>query len=126
LWDIGPHALAWFTFLLGPITRVHAVGGEGDLVHLVLVHDGGATSTVTLTLFAPPAAGGVTMSLWGEDGTTAMPTRAASDEVTALAVAAQQLAASAGSGRPHPLDVRLGARFVEILAEAEQQVRSRR
>ncbi len=126
LWDLGPHALAWFTFLLGPVTRVHAVGGAADLVHLVLVHDGGATSTVSLTQFAPPSAGGVSMSVWGESGVTAMPSRSSTDEVTALAVAAQELAASVEAGRPHPLDVRLGARFVEILVEAEGQVSTRR
>ena len=65
------------------------------------------------------------MSVWGEAGVTVMPSRSSTDEVAALAVAAQELAASVEAGRPHPLDVRLGARFVEILAEAEAQVRSR-
>ena len=126
LWDIGPHAVAEMTYLLGPVTRVYAVGGANDLVHLVLVHDGGATSTATLSLFAPPAAAGNELTVWGDSGITAMPQRTEVDEVAALSVAAQELAACAAAGRPHPIDVRLGARVVEILADAEAQVRTRR
>jgi hypothetical protein len=54
-----------------------------------------------------------------------MPRRTEVDEVTALATAAQELAASAEAGRAHPLDVRLGARIVEVLADAERQSRTR-
>ena len=125
LWDVGPHALAALTFLLGPVTRVFAVGGAGDLVHLVLTHDDGATSTATLTLFAPPAAAGTELVLWGDAGVTTMPRRTELDEVTGLATAAQELAASAEAGREHPLGVRLGARIVEVLADAERQTRTR-
>ena len=125
LWDIGPHAVAGLTFLLGPVTGVHAVAGAGDLVHLVLVHEGGATSTATMTLFAPPAAAGSELTLWGPGGITSMPRRTEVDEVSALAVAAQQLAESAETGRSHPLDVRMGARVVEVLADAERQARTR-
>jgi hypothetical protein len=83
------------------------------------------TSTATLTLFAPPAAAGTELVLWGDAGVTTMPRRTEVDEVTALATAAQELAASAEAGRAHPLDVRLGARIVEVLADAERQTRSR-
>jgi predicted dehydrogenase len=126
LWDIGPHAVAEMTFLLGPVTRVFAVGGAGDVVHVVLVHEGGVTSTLTLSLFAPSAAAGVDLRLWGDAGVTAMPQDGEEDDVLALATAARELASCAESGRPHALDVRLGTRVVEVLAEAESQVRARR
>lgn len=48
LWDVGPHAVAVLATALGPVTGVHAVGGVRDLVHLVLTHDGGATSTAAV------------------------------------------------------------------------------
>lgn len=54
LWDVGPHALSNLSAMLGPIAELRAVGGEGDLVHLVLTHEDGATSTASLALFAPP------------------------------------------------------------------------
>ena len=127
MWDIGPHAVAALTFLLGTGDQgPPPVAGAGDLVHLVLVHDGGVTSTATMTLFVPPAAAGSELTLWGADGVTSMPRRTEADEVSALAIAAQESAASADAGRAHPLDVRLGARIVEILADAESQARTRR
>jgi predicted dehydrogenase len=125
LWDIGPHAVAEMTFLLGPVVQVFAVGGAHDLVHLVLRHESGVTSTVTLSLFAPAAAAGVDLRVWGAPGVTAMP-QDDGDDVEALATAAQELASSVETGRPHPLDVRLGTRIVEVLADAESQVRARR
>ena len=126
LWDIGPHAVACLSFLLGPVEDVYAVGGAGDLVHLVLRHEPGATSTATLSLFSPSAASGSELTLWGRSGVTSMPQRTAVDEVAALAAAAEELAAAAAGDVPHPLDLRLGLRVVEVLADAEQQVRSRR
>lgn len=57
LWDVGPHALSNLSALLGPIAELRAVGGEGDLVHLVLTHESGATSTASLRCSPhPPAA----------------------------------------------------------------------
>jgi len=126
LWDIGPHALAGLSFVLGPVRAVSAVGGAGDLVHLVLTHEGGATSTASLSLFAPAAATGSELTVWGDSGVTSMPKRTEVDEVAALAAAAQELAATAESGGSHPLDLALGVRVVQILADADSQVRARR
>ncbi len=55
LWDVGPHALSVLLPVLGDATEVHAARGPGDLVHLTLRHDSGASSTAVLTLTAPPA-----------------------------------------------------------------------
>ena len=65
LWDTGPHALSTLGAALGPIVSVTAVGGEADLVTLVLGHQSGATSTVALTQFAPPAAEGFEAAVSG-------------------------------------------------------------
>ena len=54
IWDVGPHALANLTAMLGPIVELAAVGGAGGLVHLVLTHESGATSTASISLSAPP------------------------------------------------------------------------
>ncbi|NEB08709.1 gfo/Idh/MocA family oxidoreductase, partial [Streptomyces coelicoflavus] len=57
LWDVGPHALSVLLPVLGDARRVAAAApGPGDTVHLVLDHAGGASSTLTLSLTAPPAA----------------------------------------------------------------------
>jgi predicted dehydrogenase len=122
LWDIGPHALACLVGALGPVAAVVAVAGEQDLVHLVLTHDSGASSTVTLSLFAPAAATSREVWLWGENGTAVMPTRSDS-AVTALGRAATAVRAGAASGEPHAADLGLGVHVVRVLAEAERQLR---
>ena len=121
LWDTGPHAFSTLTAALGPITRVTATAGAGDLVNLILRHESGSTSTVTLTQFAPPAAEAYDVTLWGEAGFSTMPPRPVSFHEP-LAVAAQELIASATSGQPHECDIRFGARVVELITEAQSQL----
>src|ERR1035437_5099917 len=54
LWDIGPHALSILLPALGPVTHVVADRGLGDTVMVVLRHESGAASTMSLSLTAPP------------------------------------------------------------------------
>jgi predicted dehydrogenase len=126
LWDVGPHALSLLTAALGPVTGITADGGAGDLVHLVLHHSSGATSTASLTLGAPERAAHTELSLWGPAGLSPMP-RTDDDPVAAYRVAVTELVADAEAGRrSHPCDVRFGATVVNVLAEAEQQIAARR
>jgi predicted dehydrogenase len=127
LWDVGPHALSLLWPVLGPVVAVVAAPGAGDLTHLILYHDGGATSTVTVTLGAPVAADGFDLQVWGESGRSEMPQLAA-NPVTALQVALTELAesASAGAGRPrHPCDVHFGRDVERVLADAQRQLDAR-
>ncbi len=74
LWDVGPHALSVLLPVLGEPRRVTAAAyGPGDTVHLVLDHSGGASSSTTLSLTAPPAAAGAMTELRGESGVTVLP-----------------------------------------------------
>jgi predicted dehydrogenase len=125
LWDLGPHVVAMLWACLGPVTSVTAVAGGTDVTHLVLRHSGGASSAATVTLSAPLAAAGNNLFVWGEAGRSVMPA-APDDPVDALRVAALELAASAGSGRPHPCDVRFGRDVVKVLAEAQAQLETAR
>ncbi len=126
LWDLGPHAISLLWAILGPVRRVRAEAGTGDLTHLVLHHDGGATSTATLTLGAPEAADGFTLQVWGEHGIQTMP-NLAGDPVEALRVAVTELAAHARSGRTsHSLDVRFGRDVTYVLAAAQRELDARR
>ena len=107
---------------LGPVTEVTAVAGKADVVHLVLRHESGATSTVTTTQSAPEAAAGVTVFVWGEAGRSLMPADLV-DPVAALRTAAAELIAGAAAGRvTHPCDVRFGRDITKVLAEAEAQL----
>ncbi|MDT0612635.1 Gfo/Idh/MocA family protein [Streptomyces lancefieldiae] len=126
LWDVGPHALSVLLPVLGDARRVAAAApGPGDTVHLVLDHTGGASSTLTLSLTAPPAAAGATVELRGRAGATLLP-ETTEGPVPALRRAADALLAAAGGGRPHPCDAAFGLRVTEILAEAEAVLADRR
>jgi predicted dehydrogenase len=122
LWDVGPHALSVLLPVLGDVERVAAAArGPKDTVHLVLQHVSGASSTLTLSLTAPPAAAGATVELRGKAGTTVLPT-SSEGTVEALTRAADALLAAADTGRPHPCDAAFGLRVTEILTAAEAQL----
>jgi predicted dehydrogenase len=122
LWDVGPHVLSTMSAALGPIASLTAVGGDGDLVTLVLRHESGATTTASLTVFAPPAAEGLEAVVWGDAGVLPMPARPEEGGAGCLAIAADELVAAAKAGRSHELDVAFGTRVVELLAEAQAQL----
>jgi len=122
LWDVGPHAVVDLWRTLGPVARVTAELGAPDVTHLVLHHEGGASSTSTLTLSAPDAADGFTMMLWGARGRTRMPIDDV-DSMVALTVAAEELVAMARTGRrDHRANVRMGRDVLRILADAQRQL----
>ncbi len=124
LWDLGPHALSVLTQALGPIESVLAGGGPGDVAHLILRHAGGASSTVTVTLQAPPGLDGFDLALWGERGRSQMPPLA-DDPLKALRTALSELITAANSAdRAHPCDVRFGAAVTAILEQAKLQIQA--
>ncbi|MGW4870585.1 Gfo/Idh/MocA family protein [Streptomyces chartreusis] len=119
LWDVGPHALSVLLPVLGDARRVTAAAhGPGDTVHLVLDHVSGASSTLALSLTAPPAASGAAVELRGTAGVTLLP-ESTETAVSALTRAADALLTAARTGQPHPCDAAFGLRVTEILAEAE-------
>ncbi|MEV8433452.1 Gfo/Idh/MocA family oxidoreductase [Streptomyces sp. HUAS 31] len=119
LWDVGPHALSVLLPVLGDARGVTAAAhGPGDTVHLVLDHVSGASSTLALSLTAPPAASGAAVELRGTAGVTLLP-ESTETAVSALTRAADALLTAARTGQPHPCDAAFGLRVTEILAEAE-------
>ncbi|WP_369192884.1 Gfo/Idh/MocA family protein [Streptomyces djakartensis] len=120
LWDVGPHALSVLLPVLGDVRRVTAAAyGPGDTAHVVLDHAGGASSTLTLSLTAPPAAAGAAVELRGEAGVALLP-ESSDDAVPALRRAADALRTAARTGRPHACDAGFGLRVTEILSEAQE------
>ncbi|MEU9441631.1 Gfo/Idh/MocA family oxidoreductase [Streptomyces sp. NPDC048304] len=122
LWDVGPHALSVLLPVLGDVRRVAAAAhGPADTVHLVLDHATGASSTLTLSLTAPPAAAGADVELRGEAGVALMP-GSSEGAVSALTRAVDALLTAARTGRPHPCDAAFGLRVTEILAMAQSRL----
>ncbi|MGW1596917.1 Gfo/Idh/MocA family protein [Streptomyces sp. NPDC002343] len=122
LWDVGPHALSVLLPVLGDVRKVAAAArGPADTVHLVLDHATGASSSLTLSLTAPPAAAGAEVELRGEAGVSVMP-GSSQGAVAALGRAADALVRAARTGRPHSCDAAFGLRVTEILAAAEDRL----
>ncbi|MEH1012919.1 Gfo/Idh/MocA family oxidoreductase [Micromonospora sp. CPCC 206060] len=119
LWDVGPHALSVILPVLGRVTRVAAMDGPRGAVHLLLDHAfAGATSTVSLSLDAPPEAKRNEVLFHGENGVERVPPGDGSP-VTAFGVALDQLIEEVDAGtRDHHCDVRFGREVVAVLDAA--------
>ena len=105
LWDLAPHMISLLWAALGPVTSVTADAGPADVSHLILHHEGGASSTVTVTQNGGEAAAGFEAYLWSDRGRSVAPPLLP-DPVPALSTALTELAANIRSGRTeHPCDV---------------------
>jgi predicted dehydrogenase len=127
LWDLGPHVISLLWASLGPVTPVTADAGPGpaDVSYLILHHQGGATSVVTVSQSGGEAAAGFEAYVWGGSGRSPAPA-AADDPLPPLRTALAELAANARSGRTyHPCDVRFGRDVGHVLAEAQRQIDQR-
>jgi hypothetical protein len=101
---------------------VTAQAGPAGATHLILRHEPGATSTVTVTLNAPESAGLDDLFLWGEAGRSAAPAETG-QPVMPLRTALTELAANARSGQTaHPCDVHFGREVGRVLADAQHQI----
>ena len=126
LWDIAPHVISLLWASLGPVTSVIADAGLADVSHLILHHQGGPTSTVTVSQSAGEAAAGFEAFVWGGSGRSVAP-GAAADPLPPLRTALAELAGNARSGRTeHPCDARFGRDVGHVIAEAQRQIDERR
>jgi hypothetical protein len=109
---------------LGPISSVEARGGIGDLVHLVVTHGSGATSTATLSLQVPPDATDSELVLWGAQGLVRMPPRSDSSAPAYRKAVAHLVAAAEGApgAADDPVDLSFGVRVTELLHTAERRI----
>ena len=122
LWDLAPHLISLLWASLGPVQSVTAQAGHADVTHLILRHEPGATSTVTVTLNAPQSAELADLFVWGEAGRSAAPVET-SQPVTPLRTALTELAANARSGQTsHPCDVHFGRQVGRVLTDAQHQI----
>jgi predicted dehydrogenase len=123
LWDIGPHALSVLLPALGPVTAVQAGAGLRDTVHLVLTHESGVASTVTLSHTVAPLSTGIEFFVHGDAGRLVLLPETDSAE-TDFGVAVDELSASALTGGTHPCDVAFGRDVVAVLETATRALAS--
>jgi len=118
LWDVGPHALSILVPALGPVTHVIADRGQGDAVTVLLHHESGAASTMSLSLTAPPGSRGNAWQLFGEHRQTSMP-EAMTTPVEAMGACISALLREQPGRWQHPCGVHFGRDVVRILQAAD-------
>jgi predicted dehydrogenase len=123
LWDIGPHALSVLVPPLGPVVSVQAGAGVRDTVHLVLRHESGVASTVTLSHTVAPMSAGTEFFVHGDAGRLVLiPEDGVAEE--AFAVAVDELTAAAVTAGTHPCDVTFAREVVAVLETASRALAS--
>jgi predicted dehydrogenase len=126
LWDIAPHVISLLWAALGPVTSVTADAGPADVSHLILHHEGGASSTVTVSQNGGETAAGFEAYLWSDRGRSVAPSMAP-DPVPPLSTALGELVANIRAGRTeHPCDARFGRDVGHVVAGAQRQIDQRR
>lgn len=117
--DIGPHTLDLMDAALGPITSVlSAHYSEPDVWHLVLAHEGGATSTVTMSMKLPMLPTIASFEVYGELGHSALAPRTTS-AVDCYAAMLNDIVRMAREGiTAHPCDVHRGLHLQRLIASA--------
>jgi predicted dehydrogenase len=123
LWDIGPHALSLFVPTLGPVVSVQAGAGLRDTVHLVLHHESGSASTVSLSHTVAPLSSGIEFFVHGDAGRLVLLPETRSPQ-EAYAVAVDELTAAAVTGGTHPCDIGFGREVVSVLTAAARALES--
>jgi len=105
--------------LFGAAESVVAMAGVGDQADLIVRHASGATSTISVSLTAPPGARGFDWRIFGAEQTAVMPDSDDDEAPEAMAHAVSALIDPA----PHAVeraDLALGRDIVAVLAAAQE------
>ena len=122
LWDLGPHALSLLTPALGPVVAAQGARADDGTVNVILEHEAGATSTVTVSATATPLSAGEEFWVHGDAGRLVLLPETGPTAHEAHAVAVTELQAAALTGGAHPCDAAYGAEQVRVLAAAEAAI----
>jgi len=118
LWDLAPHVLSVLIPLFGAAESVVAMAGVGDQADLIVRHASGATSTISVSLTAPPGTRGVDWRLFGTEGTFILPDSDDDDAPEAYANMVSALTAPSPAAAARA-DLALGRDIVAVLAAAQ-------
>lgn len=121
LMDLGPHALDLVDVALGPIVDVQAHRSyDGAWVGLLLGHEGGAVSEVSLSAHSRVEPAQLTAEVFGRGGAAAVDAIAAIGDGWAEAMASVRatFVHQARHGGAHELDVHRGLHLQRVIARA--------
>lgn len=120
LWDIGPHILAVLIPLLGDVSSIEASRGPDRKVFLKTAHRSGASAEISVTLYAAANDIANDYRFTSPDRELVLPNPEL-QRPDVFSRAASQLIAQVASNQPGTeCDVALGARIVDLLAQAER------
>lgn len=123
LLDIGPHVIDLLEAAVGPVVAVPWVHhDEPDVWRFGLAHEGGAHSTVTLSMRLPVDPSEVEFAVFGGAGRHRLAGRTAEAATCYAALLDELVAAVDGSGPPPALDVTRGLRLQELVEEVRSAV----
>jgi predicted dehydrogenase len=121
LLDVGPHVIDLIDAALGPVVGVQASGDPLGWIGLLLEHEGGRSSDVSMCCRAAIEPSRTEVELFGPGGSLTFDARAAMGP-SAFATLRSEFVEVARTGAAHPCDAKRGLHLQRILAEAEAQL----
>ncbi|MFD1051410.1 gfo/Idh/MocA family oxidoreductase, partial [Kibdelosporangium lantanae] len=116
LLDIGPHVIDLMDAALGPIAEVvGATRGSHDLWHLLLAHETGPTSTITISLKLPMRPTVVEFSVYGDHGYRSLPGRDTPADQCYTALLDDFVAMVQSGTTSHPVDAQRGLHLQRVI-----------
>ncbi len=123
LLDIGPHVIDLMDAALGPVTDViAATHGSHDLWHILMAHDGGATSTISMSLRLPMRPTVTEFTVYGDHGYRSLPGRDSSAAECYTALLDDFVAMIHSNTTTHPVDAQRGLHLQKIIHTITQKL----
>jgi predicted dehydrogenase len=121
LLDVGPHVIDLVDAALGPVVGVRAHGDRLGWIGLLLEHEGGRSSDVSMCCRAAIEPSRTEVEIFGPGGALTFDARAAVGSAAFVTLRAEFVEV-ARTGADHPCDAKRGLHLQRILAEAEAQL----
>jgi predicted dehydrogenase len=118
--DVGPHMIDLLDAALGPVIEVRGHGNGPGWTGMLLAHEGGAVSELSLCTRAPVQRPVCRVELYGERGSVVADPITVDGETWTTIV--REFATTVRQGGGHPLDARHGLRLQEIIQAAERDL----
>ena len=122
LLDVGPHILDLVEAALGPVVEIQGHGDPRAWVGLLLTHENGACSEVTLSCASAIEPSRTEVEVYGREKSLFVDARSGARAESFARVRAE-FAQVARSGGPHACDAARGLVLQELIARAEQALR---
>ncbi len=119
LLDVGPHILDLVDAALGPVVEIRGHGDPRQWVGLLLTHESGALSEVTLSCASAIEPSRTEMEVYGRDRSCFVDARSGARAASFARVRAE-FAAVARTGAAHPCDAARGLELQVLVARAER------